>query len=150
MFLLRPITLTKEHLLFVKGHSNGRLKSRTLRFYEQANRYEIICYVLRDCEDQIVSVSACGVIDGKSVYSITVTHEEFRRRGYGSITMGAKIKECDDKGIIYETRIAKDNEGSIAIALKSDLVVLREEIGRRTRNDVTEEYTVLVFGSKDG
>lgn len=142
--------------LVYSPHTSGRLRQSTLDYWREyltSSKPE----KLTDKQSQVV-ILATAVLDGLAVcasgvlinlgektteHNFTVTHEDYRRLGYGHSMQIAKLTAVRSYGIVPHVTVASDNLASIALCNKSGLAVVESKT--LFRKDGDEAYQALIF-----
>lgn len=142
--------------LVYSPHTSGRLRQSTLDYWREyltSSKPE----KLTDKQSQVV-ILATAVLDGLAVcasgvlinlgdrtteHNFTVTHEGYRRLGYGHSMQMAKLTAVRSYGVTPYVTVASDNLASIALCNKSGLTVVESKT--LFRKDGDEAYQALIF-----
>lgn len=142
--------------LVYSPHTSGRLRQSTLDYWREyltSNRPQNL-----QASQPPVVILAVAVLDGLAVcasgvlinlgektteHNFTVTHEDYRRLGYGHSMQMAKLTAIRSYGITPYVTVASDNLASIALCNKSGLAVVDSKTLFRKEGD--EAYQALIF-----
>lgn len=141
--------------LVYSPHTSGRLRQATLDFWrdylassqpEKLTDKQSQVVILATAVLNGVAVSASGVLINLGArtteHNFTVTHEDYRRLGYGHSMQMAKLTAVRSYGIIPSVMVADDNEASIALCNKSGLTLV--EYQELTRKE-GEKYQARIY-----
>lgn len=129
-----------DFLQFIRDHGDKRITQTSFNKYKEKSEDLLIIIVLK-IKEQIIAVSSSVVKNQKAEFSITVTHREYRNKGYGSIVLSKKVKILKDFNFILNTIVAEDNEASLRICEKSNLI----KTGSIIRSRSSGEYKAIIF-----
>lgn len=146
-----PVRYVRNTLVpFISSNGDGRIAQTTLDYYrgfatKKSETDEILISEISE-NGIIKSISTAVIRDSSVLYSITITHNEFRRLGFGTRALEAKLKELRNRGLTVKTIVAEDNIKSMGLCKKVNLI----EAEKLTRTRASGEYTAVVFSFGGG
>lgn len=130
---------------FIKENADRRIGKDNYEHYKIfcINRQETDEVIIIEAteEDILIAVSIATVRGKKVLFSTTVTHKDYRKKGYGTQVLKAKIARLADKGLGVRSVIAEDNTPAMALCKKSGLAVY--EVTEKIRT--TGPYNAVVW-----
>jgi len=95
--------------------------------------------------ERIISASGCLPLNGEVFHNFTITHNDYRNKGYGKAVQALKLKELCQRGITdFNIVVAKDNALSIKLCESNNLEVVDNIILTRGSG----KYEALVYSLK--
>lgn len=138
-------TIAKRAIFDVLNlHHDGRIKQTTLDFWRLYNYPGNSIFLVASEDNKLCAISCVAINDTKSMHSITVVANHYRKTGIGKSILSKKLAILNKfyPEVSFRTFVAISNEASTMTCISSGLVIIGTK--SRTRLDGKEtKYYVL-------